>query len=113
MGRCLPENIKINRNYVYRRAGINKFGDRANTHLQKLMYKRAQNDKYLDHTEGRTMLHDAPVLDIPFPNKELFKKSVIFRGSTMWNALPPQTRNIAMFDCFKTEMKEHLCDLLN
>ena len=111
--RCLPENMEVNRNNIFQSAGINKLCDRADTHLLKLMYKRAQNDLYLDHTEGRTRLHDAPVLDIPFPNNELFKKSIIFQGATAWNALPPHIRNIPTFECFKTKMKEHLSEILN
>ena len=111
--RCLPDNIKVNRNEIYRVTGVNKIGDRADTHLLKLMYKRAQTDSYLDETEGRTRLHDGPVLKIPFPNNEIFRKSIIFRGSTLWNSLPADTRNIPTFECFKTKMKDNLATKLN
>ena len=35
LGRCLPENIKINRNDIYRREGIDRLRDRADSHLLK------------------------------------------------------------------------------
>ena len=75
--RCLPEITKINKDDIYRRVGINKLTDRADCQLLKLMYKRVGDDAYLDNTQGRRRLHDAPVLKIPFPNNETFKKSII------------------------------------
>ena len=106
--RCLPENVKINRNDIYNTAGIN----RAESHLLKLMYNRAQNPLYRDNTQDRTRLHDGPVLIIPFPNNETFRKSIVFRGSTLWNNLPAETRYIPTFECFKSKMKKRLQEKL-
>ena len=111
--RCLPENIQIDRDDIYQYVGINKLKDRADCHLLKLMYKRTKNDAYLDKTQDGTRLHDAPVLIVPFPNNEIFRKSIIFRGATLWNTLPPDIRNIPTFDCFKTKMKQMLLKNLN
>ena len=77
------------------------------------MYKRTKDPAYLDNSEGRTRLHDAPVLNIPFPNNELFRKSIIFRGSSLWNDLPPDIRNTATFEYFKMKMRENLLAKLN
>ena len=98
--RCLPENFKINKDDVYSRTGVNKLNQWADVHLLKLMYKRAQDDVYLNTDEGRTRLHDAPVLDIPFPNNETYKKSIIFRGSSAWNSLPTIDCNFPTLDRF-------------
>ena len=76
--RCLPENLKVHRNDIYGLTGINRLCDRSNNHLLKIMYKRTQNIVYLDDTEGRTRLHDAPVLKIPFPNNEIFRKNLLW-----------------------------------
>ena len=111
--RCLPENVRADRNEIHRITGINKLEDRANCHLLKLMYKRAQNNLYLDNTQGVTRLYDGPVLQIPFPNNETYKKSIIFRGSTLWNNLPSNIRNIPTFECFKSKLKEDLLAKLN
>ena len=99
--RCLPDNVKVDRNEIYHITGINKLTHRAEAHLLKLMYKRALSDQYLDNTEGVTRLHDGPVLRTPFPNNETFRKSVVFRGATLWNDLPADVRNLPTFDSFK------------
>ena len=108
--RCLPENIKVDKEDIHNITGINKIKDRADAHILKLMYKRTQFDGYRDLTEGRTRLHDGPVLNIPFPNNETFKKSIIFRGSTLWNSLTPIERNTPSFECFKSLLKQKLKD---
>ena len=110
--RCLPDNVKIDRNDIYRITGVNKLSDRSESHLLKIMYKRAQNDVYLEPNEGRTRLYDAPVLHVPFPNNEIFKKSVIFRGSNLWNNLSSNERNTPTFDRFKSLLKEKLTQKL-
>ena len=46
--------------------------------------------------------------DVPFPNNELFKKSVLYRGSTIWNDTNPLDRNIATFLSYKTKLKKDL-----
>ena len=108
--RCLPENRKVERDDLYRITGINRLRDRAEAHLLKLMYKRAHDDGYLVEQEGRTRLYDGPVLYIPFPNNETFRKSVIFRGATLWNKLTPAERNIPTFESFKSMLKTKLAN---
>ena len=110
--RCLPENIRVNKNEIYTMMGINKIQDSADAHLLKLMYKRAQREDYLDVSEGRTRLFDGPVLKVPFPNNETFEKSVIFRGSNLWNELPAVERNTPSFICFKTNLSRKLREKL-
>ena len=86
---------------------MNKLSQQAKTHLLKLMYKRCQNVLYLAQEEVRTRLHDAPVLFVPFPNNETFKKNVIYRGSTAWNSLNVDERNIPTFESFKSMLKNN------
>ena len=111
--RCLPENVYVDKKEIYNATGINRLGDRANAHLLKVMYKRTQIDTYLDVNEGRTRLHDAPVLYVPFPNNELFRKSPVLRGSSPWNNLTPDERNVPTFASFKDMLKNKLCQILS
>ena len=111
--RCLPENIRVDKNEIYSITGINRLSDRAESHLLKIMYNRAHSEIYLDNAEGRTRLHDGPVLQIPFPNNETFRKSPIFKGSTLWNGLSPDERNTPTFERFKSLLKENLKLKLN
>ena len=110
--RCLPENIKVNRNQIYNLTGVNRLKDRADSHLLKMMYIRSRNNAYLDQKEGRTRLHDGPVLHVPFPNNETYRKSIMFRGSSLWNSLSPNERNIPTFDSFKLMLKGKLTQIL-
>ena len=91
---------------MYRYTGVNKCSDRAETHLLKVMYRRAQNEKYLSEVNRRTRLQAAKTLFVPFPVNEAFKKSPIYKGSTLWNSLSPETRNVPTFKAFKTCMKK-------
>ena len=43
--RCLPENRKYGKDEIHTVSGINTLHDRANTHLLKNMYKRAQDER--------------------------------------------------------------------
>ena len=93
---------------VYNQTGVNKLCQRAQAHLLKLMYKRAQDNLYINHEEGRTRQFDAPVLKVPFLNNETYKKSIVHRGSTVWNSLPSEEQNIPTFDSFKLLLKKKL-----
>ena len=48
--------------------------DRAEVHLLKFMYKRAQNDKYLSIQLRETRIHEAKTLLVPFPVSEMFQE---------------------------------------
>ena len=87
--RCLPDKVRVDRKNIYNVTGINRLKDRSEAHLLKMMYKRTKTDTYFEPREGRTRLHDGPVLHVPFPNNETYMKSIIFRGSNLWNKLTP------------------------
>ena len=110
--RCLPENRKVGNDNIYNITGVNKLQDRAEVHLLKMMYKRAQNESYLENPQRETRLHDGPVLHVPFPNNETARKSIVFRGASLWNKLTPDERNVRTFDSFKSMLKRNLAELL-
>ena len=86
--------------------GVNSLKDRVESHLLKIMYKRSRLTDYLNNDPRPTRAFDGPILDVPFPNNELFKKSVLYRGSTLWNDTNPLDRNIATFLSYKTKLKK-------
>ena len=105
--RCLPENRRYNRNEIYTESGVNTLRDRADTHLLKLMYKRSRDPKYLDgNALIQTRRRDAPTRWVPFPSFETTRKSVIYRGSELWNNQPPGIRNIPTFEAYKDNPKQ-------
>ena len=100
----------MDRDEVYDAVSVNKLRQRAKAHLLKLMYKRAQNDIFLNQEEARIRLHDAPVLLVPFPNNETYKKSIIFMGSNAWNSPSPDERNIPTSEGFKSMLRRKLSE---
>ena len=93
---------------MYTQTGINKLCQRAHVHLLKHKYKRVHDNAYVNADVGRTRLYDVPVLNVPIPNNETYRKGIIYRASTAWNSLPADKRKIAMFDSFKSMLKKKL-----
>ena len=51
-----------------------------------------------------TRLHSAPSIYLPVPNTTLFKKSVFYYGSTLWNSLPNEIRSCITINDFKLKL---------
>ena len=51
-----------------------------------------------------TRMHDAPSVYLPKPNTTLFKKSVYYYGSTLWNSLPNDIRSCVDINDFKLKL---------
>ena len=51
-----------------------------------------------------TRQHDAPSIYLPKPHTTLFKKSVIYLGSTLWNVLPNEIRLCDTLNDFKLKL---------
>ena len=80
--------------YIHMQASVNILEDRRSTHfdiividLLNMMFKRSMDEEYVDNRNMITRRHDGVILKIPIPNKESFKKSVIFRGGSLRNSL--------------------------
>ena len=48
-------------------------------------------------------------LQIPKPNNELFRNSLLYQGSLLWNSLPPEIQNAPDILSFKKLYKSHFC----
>ena len=48
------------------------------------------------------------VLHLPKPNTEIFKASLHYRGSQLWNNLPMLVKNSASLSTLKYSLKSHL-----
>ena len=97
---CLPATRKYEKLELHILTGVNSLKDRAESYLLKIMYKRSRLMDYLNNDSQPTRAFDGPILDVPFPNNELLKKSVLYRGSTLWNDTNPLDRNIATFHSY-------------
>ena len=45
--------------------------------------------------------HDAPILYEPYPNNDSFRRSILYQGAIVWNALPVEERAIDTHTKFK------------
>ena len=63
---------------------------------------------YVDVPNIPLRRYDAPILYVPFPNNEPFRRSILYQGGTAWNALPVDERAIETQTKFKIFQKHKL-----
>ena len=58
---------------------------------------------------------DANVVDVYLPRvkKEIYKKSLMFLGGTLWNSLPPPVKNSTSLNIFKNMYKSMVLPFLS
>ena len=69
------------------------------------MYKRKENPVYLDQKNLQTRAYQAPKFIVPNFNIIQFKNSILYKGSSMWNELHNETKNIPTYLAFKEKTK--------
>ena len=82
--------------------------DRRYSHMCNLMYKRQTMSEYVDERVIPTRGRNATIMSVPMPHNETFKRSVIYNGSVIWNALDVEVRNIDTHEKFKYNRKQWL-----
>ena len=102
---CMNYDRRHSTDDLHRVTKCPKLDARRSAHLNNFMYGRIANKNLLDVRQIRTRAHDAPLFKIAIPRNETFKRSVAFTGSTKWNALPVETRNINNVGAFKSRQK--------
>ena len=70
--------------------------------LKKLVNVHSKNKNYSLRSNSQHSLH------IPFPHKELYKKSLKYSGSHIWNILPISVKSARHFICFKRACKQFI-----
>ena len=103
---CLRLNVLHNTVAVHRQAKCATLPLRRQSHLCNFMYQRQNRKDLLDTRDIKTRQHDAPTFTVRFPNKESFKRSVLYNGPTVWNQLPPDLRQVHDFNVFKSRQKK-------
>ena len=62
--------------------------------------------RYVNTIHGRLSSNNA--LCLPKPNFECFKNSFQYAGASLWNQLPPDLKNSASLELFKTRYKKQI-----
>ena len=60
------------------------------------------NENYFLRSTSKKFL-----LEVPFPRKDIYKKSIAYSGVKVWNSLPDNVRNVEHLFLFKYLCKNH------
>ena len=83
---------------------LSNLDTRRHVHLRNYMFNN--KSKYIRGSHSiNTRLFDGPVFDVPKPNNDIIKKSVIYSGALDWNNLESDLRNIKELFQFKRSQK--------
>ena len=110
---CLGRNRRFSTDQIHKQANVPFLSDRRTAHTLNFMYLQKSNKALLNNREIRTRAHDAPLFLVPIPRCEAFKRSVIYFGSTKWNDLVPDIRNIDSYVSFKYKQKVKMLEPLS
>ena len=80
---------------------------RRDVHFLSFMLKQLDKKVLLKTATVNTRLHQGPVFNLYKPNIEKAKQNIIYRGATLWNKLPAETRN-KEFSTFVAWLKREL-----
>ena len=78
---------------------------KRDSHMLNFMYKRKDTPTYLDQIFLQTRAYQAPKCIVPNYNLTQFKKSILYKGSSLWNELQTKTKNIETYSAFKNKTK--------
>ena len=76
-----------------------------------LMYNRTKESKYKDEQPRVTRQGDAVLLRVPRANTSKFMNAPAYKGSTMWNQLPVEVRQVESRYALKIMHKRYLAGL--
>ena len=93
---------------VHQEAEISSLRARRQMHIVNFMFKQKNNDEIINKREVFTRAHDAVLFLTIKPKNETTKKSLLYRGALLWNALHPNIRNIDLYEEFKLDRKRWL-----
>ena len=79
---------------------------RRNAHILNFMFKRKDQENYLDNRVLPTGAFQAPKFIIPKYDIKQFTQSLVYKGSSLWNQLPNDIKNINTFLAFRNKTKE-------
>ena len=100
----LSNGNNSNENELYHTCKLSDLDSRRHVHLRNYMFNN-QNKYIKENHSVNTRLNDGPVFEVPKPNNDIIKKSVIYSGAFDWNSLEADTRNIDQKLKFKRVQK--------
>ena len=104
---CFEASKRTNTNYLHINAKLNKLEDRRSVQLLKEMFKRSKDPKYLKQFRAGPVTRSmtTKTLNVPYFRNAQAQKSILFRGSNLWNNQPNIIKNINDQHIFNLKMK--------
>ena len=98
---CLGHDSRYNVALLHQESKIPRLENRRHVHLLNFIYPRSRNHSYTNILNIPLRRYDAPILYEPIPNNESFRRSILYQGAIVWNALPVEKRAIDTHTKFK------------
>ena len=108
---CLALDGRSNVNDMHNTCNINKLSHRREVHLLNFVYKKAQDERYLQAGNRELRRYEAPILKEFISNNNSFEKSVLFQGAIAWNIQSVEDRNTVTQVAYKKAQKIKLNSL--
>ena len=108
---CLALDGRSNVNDMHNTCNINKLSHRREVHLLNFVYKRAQDERYLQAGNRELRRYEAPILKEFISNNNSFEKSVLLQGAIAWNIQSVEDRNTVTQVAYKKAQKIKLNSL--
>ena len=109
---CLKVKMRTSTVVIHTNAKVNYLCDRRRAHALVEGYKRSKKKKYLRNINVNIRRASATLLKNSIPKKELYKRSVEYTVSVLWNALEPDKRNAPDIESFRSLIKTDLRRLI-
>ena len=98
---------KLTNNEMHEKANVNCLKIRQYEHMMMLMHTRAKNELYQDNITRITRQATAVLLKVPQARLDKYLKAPICKGSSEWNKLPTQIREIKTRLGFKMKLRKY------
>ena len=105
---CLGHDSRYNVALLHQESKIPKLENRRHVYLLNFIYPRSRNHSCTNILNITLRRYDALILYEPFPNNESFRRSILYQGAIVWNALPVEERAIDTHTKFKNFQKDKL-----
>ena len=105
---CLFKHLLTPTEIVHSEANLPTLHERRKYLCKLYAFKRAQTEKYVEKKLRVIRFSNAPSLAYSIIHCTAYEHSPLVTLAQCWNALSPDTRNIADIQEFKTQMKEVL-----
>ena len=91
----LKNSNNLSEKDLFNKSKLSNLDTRQHVHLRNYMFNNKYKYVKVNHLIN-TRLNDGPLFEVPKPNNDVIKKSVINSGALDWNSLDSDARNISL-----------------